>query len=285
MQTTAEPSTRRSQEASQGLPTTPAARLNAARAAVADRDTATAIRHIRALFAGSPYLEALFYCGVVSEQLGKLGEARSWYERVLLLDGSHRGARTRLPAVAKAAPLPSQSPQPVRPRSVPPQSQSPQVAAAEAVPYGVGFYAGLQRDASPISKNAVALIDRLTLTRRPRAWDTPIPMLLLVFGIPLSFIISFILTISVPGPGYKGHSFVGGVLFFFAGVALLIVPLIFPITFVLFRRARIYELREGLLRVTRGIFQQENDLLRTLSRCWRPRGPRTDRTDILSRVR
>jgi membrane protein YdbS with pleckstrin-like domain len=163
---------------------------------------------------------------------------------VLLLDGSHKGARTRLPAVARAAPRHAQPPQPVRPQSVPFQSPPPQVAAAAIAPEGFGFYAALKRDTSEISRNAVGLIDHLTLTRSPKAWDTPIAMLLLV--VPISFI-SFLLMMG----GWK----VIGSVWFLAGVAVSIVLT----TYVLLSRARIYELREGLLRITRGILSKKTD--------------------------
>jgi membrane protein YdbS with pleckstrin-like domain len=231
--TAAEPPAHRSPEEPQGLLTTPAARLDAARAAVAAGDTVTAIRQIRGMFAGSPHLEALFYCGAVSEQLGKLRDARSWYDRVLLLDGSHRGARSRLAAMAQAPPAA--------------KSQAPHVAAATVASEGFGFYAALKGDTSPISKNAVALIDQLQMTKRPKMSDSPGALLLLVVFLPI-FFVTFIVTASVMR-NMPDQAFVLPVI----GVGIYVVLIVH----VLLRRATRYELREGFLKITQGILHKQ----------------------------
>jgi membrane protein YdbS with pleckstrin-like domain len=132
-----------------------------------------------------------------------------------------------------------------------PQSQPPQVAAAAVVSGALGFYAALRGDTSPISKDAVALIDQLRMTKRS---DSPIG--LIVLAVSLLVIL------------YHGVVFVFAVLtskkldqlpFPNTAVPLLlsIAAAVIAITYILLKRTTRYELREGLLKITRGILRKK----------------------------
>jgi membrane protein YdbS with pleckstrin-like domain len=239
----AEPLARPLKNESQGLSAAPLARLDAARSALAAGDKATAMGHIRALFAGSPHLEALFYCGAISEQLGKLDDARSWYEHVLQVNGSHRGATRRLAAISQTP-----TPQPQPPQHEQPSSNPSQVPAAEVVAEGRGFYVTLKGDPSPISKNAVALIDHLRMSRRPLVSDSPFALISLVV------MLLVIPTVLLFVPARLRHE--EGLLILLASPVMLVF---LAAAWIWFQKAMRYELRDGVLKVTQGILSKRTD--------------------------
>jgi tetratricopeptide (TPR) repeat protein len=92
---------------------------------------------------------AVYYLGAIAEKDGEPDVARVYFENTLKLDANHFGAKAKL----KARPLARTSETPVSP------SQPMGSVAA-------GFYEKLHSDTDPVSKQAVALIESLKMTRK-----------------------------------------------------------------------------------------------------------------------
>jgi membrane protein YdbS with pleckstrin-like domain len=211
------------------------------------------------------------------EQLRNVDGARRWYEHVLMLDETHAGARARLAAIRRTPAGPSASPpsaapperasaqagtQPGQPKSSQPwisTTGSPRSSAPSAVPDnaaaaasdGTGFYAALKADANPLSRNAVALIDRLRLTSRPRVADYPIALM----GLVLSAFVSLVLSFLMLWDALRGANVAPEAVALFTGAPLVVTCL--SGFWILQRRATRYELGDGLLKATRGLVAKE----------------------------
>jgi membrane protein YdbS with pleckstrin-like domain len=121
--------------------------------------------------------------------------------------------------------------------------------AAAVVPDGLGFYAALKNDTSPMSKNAVALIDRLQMTRRRQI--TGSPCALIVLAVSLLVLLYFGALIVFGLTRYLPNTPVP--------FLLSVTAAICAITYILLKRATRYELREGLLKVTRGLLGKRTE--------------------------
>jgi membrane protein YdbS with pleckstrin-like domain len=127
-------------------------------------DTAKAAASFQQSLQANPqHANALYQLGFITERRGLLNEAVGYYSRALAADPQHASAKTRIAALQRspehAAPGGS-----VQRTATPSPPLSPSVGVPSQQ-YGV--YEFLQQDATPISKQTIALMDALAIEVRP----------------------------------------------------------------------------------------------------------------------
>jgi tetratricopeptide (TPR) repeat protein len=178
-------------------------------------------------------------------ELDREAEAKTYLSRALTLKPDLVRARERLAALGGSH----------RPAAAQPSTHAPSstvIVAPEPMPAAsspptrnpTGFYNALRSDTSPVSRNAAALIDKLRRTARLSPRDYPVGLAMLIVLLPVGLWWAAIQLL------FRRHSDP------YAGVLGIVVAVV-PLVFVLELRAIRYELRDGLLKITKGLLNRK----------------------------
>lgn len=192
----------------------------------------------RSLASDPAYANSAFQLGVIAERRGQVEEAIAHYRRAVEINAAHAGAKKALERMA------------------PGDAAAPDLESISEGIVQYGVYEFLRRDKSPLSKQALAEIDSLTLDVRPYLsafLGSLITKFLFFVGAALgAALLTRLDRLPLPGERVLVLDIPSWVPF--AILALGVLPIIYSVVLIATMRIRI---QKGRLQVEKGIFTRK----------------------------